>query len=873
MAAKMIVALVASTVVLTVGLLPHRAAALEAVGPPANDAAPVAYRIDLTIDPAQTTYTGHVEIDATTQETQVLHLNGRDLRVARVTVRLAGETVVGSYQQMDPEGHAQITFARALPAGRITIVVDYSADIHEGPPALFHAKVDQNWYVGSVLMPTNARRVFPCFDQLNLKTPFTITLTVPKGVMAVSNMPEESRTSVGPNERHAFKQSPPLPTYLATFAVGRFAVETGVIPPTPQRPYPLPLRVLAPLGQEAKLGYTLQQSSDFVQRLEKLFDLPFPYPKLDQIASPVTKGGTENAGAVLYGQDQVLPGEHASPRDYASFGFLVAHELAHQWFGDSVTPRWWDDIWLKESFASWAATVVANEWNPNVGVIPFARAQTFLDMDGDSLPGSKSMHQPIGEANANSGYTGAYGKGSQMLGMFEQYIGAARFRAGVHDYLAAHANSSATANDFFVALAKAAGEPAIVSAMQTFTNQPGVPTLDLQRTGRTLEIHQHRYAALGVDVTKQTWAIPFCFKQNGAKHCSLVHQENIKITLDQDAPIVPNADGAGYYRYNLSSQRWAQLTADSGKLTVGEALALNDSLWSAFVAGKVGFARLLDAMRELATNDEPDVALYVAKHLMELRARGIVPDRAESPYQQALAAAYTPVLAKLGFEVQAGRYLGEDRKLTRLRSDVVRVLALGAADRATCQVLEEGARRFLAGDLKSLDPAFRYAAFVTYLRLGGRAAGEALLKSTVASSDGGVREVMLRALGSSDRSDIGEWLVSALGNTGLRTAEEMDLVPGLLSNSHTTGPALAWLRSHYAPLTALGLGQAWGPGIAEGVCSRSDETVVESVIRPQAPAGTSAAFQLDRTLEAIHACATLREAKADEIARTLKVSG
>jgi hypothetical protein len=315
------------------------------------------------------------------------------------------------------------------------------------------------------------------------------------------------------------------------------------------------------------------------------------------------------------------------------------------------------------------------------------------------------------------------------------------------------------------------------------------------------------------------------------------------------------------------------LTASAGKLTIGEALALNDSLWSAFAADKVHSARLLAAMRELASNKEPDVALYAAKRWMELRARGIVPDSAATQYEKLLSVAYGPVLAKLGFDPSAGHYVGEDPERTRLRSEVVRVLAIGAADPATGQILEAAARRFLAGDTKALDGTFRYAALEVYLRRGGPTAGEALLKDTIASSDTELHDDMLKVLGSSDRRDVGEWLVGILGHSGLPTTQEMDLIAELLGYSHTTQPTLAWLQTNYARLTALHLGQAWGPGIASGVCSRTGEAMVAKAIRPASPAGTSAGFDLDRTLETIRTCATLREAKADEIAQALNRPG
>ena len=850
-------------------LSPARGEVVEAPGPLQTDVTPIAYRIDLTIDPAQTVFVGHVEIDTGAKGGRVVGLNGLDLRVTKVSAKSFSDTIPGTYRQIDSDGHAQIEFARPLPAGRVTLVIDYSADIHDWPPALFRAQVGGDWYVGSYLVPTAARRVFPCFDHLNLKTPFTVSLTVPKGVMAVSNMPEASNTSDGPNDRHIFRKSPPLPTYLVSFAVGRFAAADAMIPATAQRPVPLPQRVLAPRGDEAKLEYTLMQTSNIVQRLEQLFGLPFPYPKLDQIASPVVNGGMENAGAVIYGEDAILPGDHASSRSYASFGFIVSHELAHQWFGDSVTPRWWDDIWLKESFADWAAATVTSEWHPGIGTVARHAGEVISDMESDSLPSSRAMRQPLNEANANSGYDGAYGKGSQLLEMVEEYIGSERFRQGTHDYLVLHANGSATARDFFAALAKAAGEPAIVQAMQTFTDQPGVPALDLQRAGRTLKIHQHRYAALGVDSGPQTWIIPYCFKQADRKHCTLIDRENAEIKLDRDTAIVPNADGAGYFRFNLSDADWRQLLATARTLTAGEALAVNDSLWSAFAAGRVGAASLLEATYELAASEDPDVAVSSGLRWMELRARGIVPDSTSVQYETLLSAAYGPLLGKLGFDPQAGHYLGENPGRTRLRAEIVRVLAAAGADPGMERTLQDAAQRLLVGDEKALDRSFTAAGLEVYLRLGGRAAGEELLKKALASEDAGLRGEILRALGSSDRKEIGEWLVGSLGHTGLRLTEELGLLRDLLRYSHTSEPALAWLQDNYARLTKLRLGLGWGPFIASHVCASTDEDRVEKIMRPEAPAGTSASFELDLTLETIHRCVSLREAKADEIARAL----
>jgi len=861
--------LIVAAALALIACLPGRAAAGPAMDAAATGATPLAYRIDLAIDPAKTSFGGHVEIDAIVHDTRTIRLDGRNLRVTKVIARLPTGSIPGTYRQVDGDGHARIDFARALPAGRVTIAIDYSADIHDEPPGLFHAQVGPNWYVGSALELTNARVAYPCFDLITWKTPFTVTLTVPKGLIAVSNMPEVSKTADGPYERHVFRQSPPLPTYLVSFAVGRFAVAGAMIPPDAFRPYPLPLRVLAPQGDQAELPYVVSETSKIVRRLESLVRLPFPYPKLDEIGSPVMKGGMENAGAALYGDDQLLMGEHASARDYAISAFVVAHELAHQWFGDFVTPRTWGDLWLKESFAQWAATLVADELEPNLGIVAFERLSTWEDMKLDSLPGAKPMDLRLDEANSQSGYGGSYGKGPQVLTMVEEYVGAKRFREAVHEYLVSHANGSAGAEDLLAALARSTDDPAIVEAMRTFLDNPGLPVLDLQRTGRTLAVNQHRYAPLGLSLQPQTWIIPFCFRQSGAKHCVLIDREHAVIHLERSSPIIPDADGAGYYRFDLTAEGWAALTARAAQLRVSEQLALNDSLWAAFAAGQLEPARLLDATRELSVREQPDVTLYLAKHWMDLRARGTVPDIASAAYGRFLRTTYGPLLARLGSGPRGGRPLHEDSPRGLLRSELVRALAIGGADPALDQALDGEVRRFLAGDEQALDPAYTLTGFEVYLRRGGPAAGEALLRKALASHDGDLRSRILEALGASDSARVGEWLITVLDRTGLRPTEKSDLIQDLLSYSHTTDPALAWLSSHYARLIASGGRGHWGPGIAMGACSRTAATQIVSIMGASARPGTAAGSELDDTLEAIHTCAAFREAEADEIGRAL----
>ena len=842
-------------------------------GPPVTNETPLGYRIDLTIDPAEPRFTGHVEVDfKLKQQSRLIHLDGRGLNVTHAEVHTGGKVVSATYRQIDSAGHAEVAPAATVPAGSATLVFDYDAPMEEGPSALFHAEVNGEWFAWSELEGTDARRVFPSFDQLNFKTPFTVSLTVPHDMTALSAMPEVEHHRIGNRVRHVFAPSPPLPTYLVSFAVGPFVSVTGAVPPNAERKDPLPLRVFAPRGEAPKLDYTLTQSAAIIGLLEEQFGVPFPYPKIDQIGSPLMKGGMENAGAVVYGDDQLFPGDKGSLRQQRTFGILVSHELAHQWFGDFVTPLWWDDIWLKEGFATWAAQTITPRWQHGYVASESQFLQVFGDMDMDALPGQKAMRQPVDEAQSKLGYYFSYGKTSQILSMVEAYIGSERFRAGVHAFLTAHANASATASDFFSALGDAAGSPAVTKAMHTFTDQPGVPLLDIRREGKTMVVKQSRYAPIGITVKPELWTIPFCYRVGGDRHCTLLDKETTKIELKHSAPVMPNADGNGYYRFNLTDDEWTRLIAEGERLPLAEGMVLDDSLWSAFRSGHVSATSLVSALHRLAANPRPEIALDGANRWMQLDDLGFIPREVLPAYRTMLAGTYAPMLANLGFDPATGRYDQEDGVRRQLRADLVNVLALGARQADVVASLNQATDRFLAGDAKALDPAFLTVAFKARVRSGGQAAAEALLAKAVADQDGIIHTMAIMALGASDDPGVAAWLIGTLGHSGLRLFDEMDLVQAMLRYAATQDLALDWLRANYARIAAMHIGRSWGPYLAADICSTGGAAEIERLMRPTAPIDTSEGFTLDRVLETIEACTALRTARSGDIAQALRAS-
>ncbi|WP_241656458.1 M1 family aminopeptidase [Sphingomonas oligophenolica] len=309
-------------------------------------AIPKAYRLDFTILPEANTFSGHDEIDVTLNAaTKSLYLHGRDLTVSKVVAMAGGRAVPGTFTQVDSTGTARLDFGQVLPAGPATLAFDYTGVFGDSASGLFHVKVGDAWYSWTQFESIDARAAYPGFDEPGFKTPFTVSVTTHPGLVVVGNAPEASVTTVaGGMEKHQLAATKPLPTYLVAVDTGPFTRRTGMIPPTPERSAPMPYGAVATAAQKDKMSYVMAETPRIVSLLENYFGEPFPFPKLDQIGTPIMPGAMENAGADTYGDGIIYLAPGATTGEKQEFGMVVAHELSHQWFGDLVTPAWWDHI-------------------------------------------------------------------------------------------------------------------------------------------------------------------------------------------------------------------------------------------------------------------------------------------------------------------------------------------------------------------------------------------------------------------------------------------------------------------------------------------------------------------------------------------------
>lgn len=843
-----------------------------------DTAKPLGYRIDLTVNPDTDRFSGHTEIDVTLKSASAsFYMHGRDLNITRAVAVQGGKEIAVTWQQMEPLGVARVTFATPLKAGKVTLKFDYDAPFGDGPAGLYRIKVADQWYAWSQLQSIDARAVFPSFDEPGFKTPFTVSLTTKADAVAASNAPETGSVKVGDMVKHTFMPTVPLPTYLVAFVVGPFAVAEGKIPATPQRSHELPIRILATQPGKDRLHYALEETKPIIKHLEAYFDMGFPYPKLDQIASPVMPGAMENAGADIYGDNILLLDDHASTTQKQTFGMVVAHELAHQWFGDYVTPAWWDDIWLNESFANWMGYRIGDEWRPELNIGIGATNEGFVAMNTDSLKVGRPIHQPIANnSDIDSAFdTITYGKGGHVVAMVAAYLGDNTFRDGVRLHMSRHPHGNATTEAFFGALADAAKEPRVLAAMKSFIGQQGVPVIDFRHDGGKVIATQSRYSKLGTTLDAQTWIVPMCIRQDAARACTLLDKTTQEVTMPGTGAFMPNAGGTGYYRFNLTPGDWDALIATGATLPAGEGIAATDSLWAQFSAGRIDAARLITAARVMAANTDSNVAVDGGDRMDYFVEHGFL-GKADMPdYQRVMASIYAPRLNALGFNPAVGAHKADSPDLQKMRQSLVKLVADDARDRTVRKTLDAAAVAYLAGDTGALDQSYMARALAVHVEEGGTPAAKAMLERVLTTKDELFRARALGAVTAGATKETADWLLGGgLDDARLRTPDKLALMGGLFAYDTTRDQAYEWLKTNYEAFSArTGIFAAGKVASLPGTyCSAEKADEIERIMRPKVQAAGRGELSFNRMLENMRNCSALKDAKGAEVRAAFKAA-
>ncbi|HVV84375.1 MAG TPA: M1 family metallopeptidase [Kofleriaceae bacterium] len=553
--------------------------------------------LDLAIDPDRGTLGGTVRFEGAMEETGTLvWLDAVDLRVTRARATPldhgAGATPIPlEIQTFEPAVGRVVLHAPApLPAGAAyALELDYTARVEDpfddyDTRGTFRQRLDGRWYVFTQHEPTDARRSFPCIDEPDVKIPWTVTLTVPAGLTALANAPATSTTATTDGHtRVAFAPTEPLPSYLVAYAVGPFDLV-----PAGTSSGGAPIRIVTPAGGAADAAFAAESTGKLLASLERWTGIPYPFAKLDLVAVPEPRGfwAMENAGLVTMGWRSFLQPSTAEHR--ASFLHVTAHELAHMWFGDLVTPAWWDDLWLNESLASWLEPAIVADAYPRYASPEDGEELRLYALRDDEHRASALRH-PIDDDRALEDDPDLgeplYGKGAAVVRMLEAWIGPVRFHEALRAYLADHARGNVRTRDLAAALEAHSTATKVERVIDSFLDEAGAPgvvaEVDCTRTGPAVFV-----AASPPRGHDQRWRIPICViagDQHGAQRVcgTLTPRKPRQLLRLASCPtwVWPNADGAGYYRSLLWPDLWRSLADDGWKqLDAGERLAAFDDL-------------------------------------------------------------------------------------------------------------------------------------------------------------------------------------------------------------------------------------------------------------------------------------------------------
>ncbi len=845
------------------------------------------YALDLKIDPRATRFSGTVAIDvALALPAQRIWLDGLGLDVTEAyAVESSGQRVDATFTPVLDSGVASLTFEHALEAGPTTLHFAYSAPFHDSANALFRAERDGAAYVASQLEPIAARQVFPGFDDVRFKTPWDISITARAEDTAVTNTPEIRTTALEDGwVRHDYATTEPLPTYLLAFAVGPYdVVEADPIPPTDLRAHSLPLRGVAVRGLGPRFDFALDETPAVVDWLEGYFGMPYPYEKLDLIALPTPMGGAmENAGAVTYDESLILLGGEPPLQQRRTHLSVHAHELAHMWFGDLVTPTWWTDAWLNEAFASWMAGKAADALWPEGNLGRETLNDALSVMSTDSLASTRRIREPVlrDESIMDAFDPITYLKGAGVLAMFESYLGENTFRAGVRLYLQRFSKGSADAEDFMQALEQASQERGIADAFRSFIEQPGVPVVSAELTcgndrGPRVRLSQRRHVPLGstIDANAQQWQIPVCVayetKQGPGRACDLLDTREATFDLGLNecpSAIHPNSHGAGYYRFALSERGWSGLVARAHKLDAPEALTLVDSLSAAFDAGDVSAESLVQGLVALADHPAWDVASATVVRFTHLLA--VLPPADRTRLEPVLRAVYRPKYDALARKSDQGSRL--------LERNLLGFLALDVRDPEIRAQLGKLAAEYVGLNGKPNPAAVSPDSLGTVLAVGAQTLGapffDRLAQAALSSQDPYFRDTAFGALGRVEDAELTAALRANLLDRRFPPLNEAMMILTQLHSPVTRAATWDWVRANadvVIGLTPEFLRTRIVTGFGGAFCSSERAAELKTFVTDHAAAIPGYERGLDQIGERIALCAALRSARGTELAEAI----
>ena len=677
-----------------------------------TDVRPSRYELRLRPLLDEARFVGTVRIELTVDTpTDLLVLNAAELTITSCEV----DSTPAQWALDDATERLLVTPPSTIEPGHAVLTLGFEGVLNDKLRGFYRSTYTDDDGVEQViacsqLQATDCRRAFPCWDEPEFKAVFGVTLDVDAGLTAISNGPEIERNDADGRSVITFGDTMVMSTYLVAFVVGRLEVTPTVdVDGTP-------LRIVHVPGKGHLTEFGLDVGAFCLRWFQEYYGIAYPGEKVDLVALPdFAAGAMENLGCITFRESLLLVDPATSTQNERQLvADVVAHELAHMWFGDLVTMRWWNGIWLNEAFATFMEVAACEAYRPDWQRWTSFGVERSVAFDTDSLLSTRSVEFEVRSPADCEGMFDVltYQKGGALLRMLEKYLGEDRFREGVNHYLRTHAYANTETNDLWDAIEATSGEP-VRRIMDSWIWQPGYPLVSASIVDGAVELRQRRFVFSAADrdaIEPQTWAIPVHVRVGDTTTTLLLDTETATVELpgtSNDVAVIVNAGGHGFFRVAYADELRQRIDADTlGTLSTLERYNLVDDAWAATVAGEMSATELVAFLHGFVGEREHAVwqAITIA-----LRGLGRLLD--DGPTLDAFRATVrqlaSPALDALGEPGTAGDHESDlDRKLRGLLVGAVGVLGGDTDVQARCKKWFDAAN----ADPTSVDPELISAA-------------------------------------------------------------------------------------------------------------------------------------------------------------------
>ncbi|MBA4718613.1 MAG: M1 family metallopeptidase [Nitrosopumilus sp.] len=590
------------------------------------DTTPINYELTFEPDLKKFTFNGIELISVVCKKpTSTITMHCAELKIKSCRVKSAGKLIKSTLKTNEKKEELQIKLGSKI-KGKATINLEFQGILNDRLLGFYRSQYKQGgktkYLATTQFEAADARRAFPCWDEPQTKATFEISIIAENKYTAISNMPIKSKKKIGSNTIYKFYKTPTVSTYLIYLGVGEFEYLTG-------KTGKIQIRVITTKGNKSKGKFSLELGKKLLTSYEKYFGIKYPLPKLDLIAIPdFAAGAMENWGAITFRETILLyDPKTSSTRTKQFIAEVISHEIAHMWFGNLVTMKWWNDLWLNESFATFMATKFVDKFYPEWDLWnQFVEDAMNTAMGLDSL---KTTHPIDVKVNSPAEVREifdaiSYDKGGCVLRMLEHYVGEPNFRKGLKKYLSDFKYKNAEGVDLWNAIGKASRMP-VTSMINTWLKQPGFPLVEINQDGNTLKLKQKRYL-LESDkkFSKGLWSIPLSLGLESEISKKLFSKKSMSIKIPNNTiGFVANYGRQGFYRvkYDEGILLDLKMLVDEKRIPAIDRWAIQNDLFSLCVSGDEEVRNYLDFSDAYFDEDSYLASVNVAHNLASLYFR------------------------------------------------------------------------------------------------------------------------------------------------------------------------------------------------------------------------------------------------------------